>query len=51
MNVIEWMYVQYACHKIWKINKKSDILPPNLKLLKYDFNLGMQSILNEYFYY
>ncbi len=27
MNVIGWLYV---CYKIWKINKKSGILPPNL---------------------
>ncbi len=29
MNVIVWMYV---CYKIWKINKKSGIMPPNIKV-------------------
>ncbi len=32
MNVIEWFYV---CYKIWKINKKSDILPPNVYKKKF----------------
>jgi hypothetical protein len=31
MNVIGWLYV---CYKIWKINKKIGILPPNIKKMK-----------------
>ncbi len=40
LNVIDWMYV---CYKIWKINKKSGILPPSLlNILQYVFILTAQ---------